>query len=158
MRASTKTGLRTAQPNSRKRSDTSTTNTSPLSLSSKWSECSSLACNFVCFIVLFRDIRNIQKRNLNESFASTPTRASRDSFAFKQHSSSINGQWASENVNSGDFITNSRRSKKTKNSEIVEEDFSGNPQVRSKDSDPSRLEQQLQQEESMGRKPDINDL
>ena len=90
----------------------------------------------VCVLIVCRDLKNIQRRNLNDSFAdSGTTHSSRDSFAFKQRMS-IQGQWASEKVNE-DIASTSQGSKRTKQTNEIteEEDFSGNPQVRSKESE-----------------------
>lgn len=79
-------------------------------------------------IILCRDVRNIQRRNLAESFSETQSRtsSSRDSFAFKQRAS-VTGQWASEK----NVITENMRPMSAgtgKTTEITEDtDFGGNP-------------------------------
>ena len=90
-----------------------------------------------------------------DSFAETESRASsnRDSFAFR-HRSSLQGQWASEKAISDDDGLGTGQSGRTKiTNEITEEDFSGNPQLKSASSqDVGPTEDRLRP------KPDINDL
>ena len=74
---------------------------------------------------------------------------------------SLTGQWASEKpINPADATASDQNLdtvKGSKRTEIEEEqDFGGNPQVSSKGSEPSRVEQQAARDVS--RKPDINDL
>ena len=68
----------------------------------------------------------------------------------------MQGQWASEKpFEAFDTLTN-HQSARTKNTagEIVEEDFIGQPQLDSKDSEDMRA----QQKQQFSRKPDINEL
>ena len=74
---------------------------------------------------------------MEESFADT---ISRENFAFKNRMS-VQGQWASENLDevlksgsAGQFQTMNSSKRTGQTDDIVtEEDFTGNPQVRSKD-------------------------
>ena len=71
---------------------------------------------------------------------------------------SLQGQWSNNGENQGPFPRSEKNSKRTKTTEITEEeDFSGNPQVRSKESDPTVLADKLASEEATDRR-DINEL
>ena len=88
------------------------------------------------FVLLYRDVKNIQRRNLNDSLSNT---LAMENFALKNRMS-IQGQWNSENLDnilrSGGAGSTNNNSKRTGQTDdiVTEEDFSGNPQVRSKDS------------------------